>query len=280
MLGAAGYAYFRTQAQQQAATLTRLAAMDTSLAIRNQQRAHTANQLIFDLSEVVSRNRNQASAVAVLRQAQEIQARTTALLDTLHQLRHAWQAADPPRPLRRLPAQLARYTRFISRFTAADTPLPAPFAAPETPTWLTTSAPKSAALAFLTGLETAVRQLEATALTNQALKVVFEGTYDRIGALAGPATTTVAPGAVYRAQLLLALAGSTRHVRFSADGRALPLAPATGQGLMQFQVPAARPGQPDTLRAEWHGQVQLPGVTGDTVLRLAVPYFIVKPGVR
>jgi hypothetical protein len=277
-LGLAGYACYRAQGQQ-TATVARLAALENCLLASNQQRARTADNLVFSLSKAVGRNRMQAADVAVLWQAQQIQARTETLLDTLHYLRHHWPTASHGEALRRLPAQLTHYAAFSKRFVPEAAPLAA---APEGAGWLGAfggpTAP--AAQARLATLETQVRQLAELALTKQAVKVVHEYLYDQIGACALPAAATVAPGAVYQAQLLLAGAWPGRLVRFHANGRAVPLDPATGQGRVQFQVPAARPGQPDTVRAEWHGRVQLPWAAGDTVLAITVPYFIVKPAQR
>jgi hypothetical protein len=278
VLGVAGYAYYRAQGQQ-AATVARLTALENCVIASNQRRASTANTLIATLSKAVGHNRRQAADVAVLRQAQQIQARTETLLDTLHYLRHHWPTARHGAALRRLPAQLTRYAAFSKRFVPEAAPLAA---APEGAGWLGAfgAATEPVARARLATLETQVRQLAELALTKQAVKVVYEFSYDQIGAAALPASVTVAPGAVYQAQLLLAGAWPSRLVRFYANGRAVPLDPATGQGWVQFQVPAARPGQPDTVRAEWHGRVQLPGAAGDTVLAITVPYSIVKPAHR
>jgi hypothetical protein len=272
ILGATGYLYLRGQAQQ-TAILARMAALEPYLAASNQERAQAASRLLFNLNKAVSQNRAIASDVAVLRQAQQIRARTQALLDTLHQLRLTGPASSQLR--RHLPASLTHYTLFIRHFLPNIAPIGLPTAPGESPSWAALPAP--AGLAFLTKLETEIRQAETEALTKQALKVVNEYGYDHVGALAVPASATVAAGAVYQAHLLLVLAGSGKYLPFSAEGQALPLDPATGYGLVRLQVPAARPGQPDTVRAEWRGQVQLPGVTGDTLLRVQVPYLIVKP---
>lgn len=277
LLGAAGYAYYRAQAQQ-TATLARITALETRLMASNQQRARAASQAVFRLTEQVSKNHHVQADVAVLEQAQEIRARTQTLLDTLHQLRQSWQTAPPRAELNQLPAQVAQYLVFIKRFL--------PDVSPQLTSahWLgnfdAVAAPKPAALALLTKLETQVWQLAAEALEQQAQKVASCWTFDKIGAFAMPVSNTVAPGAIYRAQLLLVESVTSGRMHFSADGRAVPIDPATGQALVQLNVPAARPGQPDTLRAAWHGRVQLPGATGDTVLATTVPYFIVKPAQR
>lgn len=274
LLEAAGYAYYRAQARQ-TATLARITALETCLAASNHQRARAARSTVSGISEAVRKNRNQANDVSVLRQAQEIQGRTKAVIDTLHQLRQSWYLADHRPELRQLPAQLDHYILFSKRFL------------PDVPTqlasagWLAdfdaVAAQKPAALALLTRLENQVRQIESEALQRQAQKVGSGCGFDKMGAVVLPASETVAPGAVYQAQLIIALATSSGSRRFSANGREVPMNPATGQGLVQFKIPAARPDQPDTVRATWHGRVQMPWADADTVLETTVPYFIVKP---
>jgi len=276
LFGAAGFAYHRAQAQQ-TATLTCITALETRLMASNVQRARAAKSTWFNLATTVNKNYNQAADVAVLHETNEIRGRTKVLIDTLHQLRQSWQAGHRPE-LRQLPTQLGQYALFVKKFLPDKPTQLVPTAG-----WLSgfdsTAAPKPAALALLTKLETQVRQLEARALQTQAEKV---GTrccfcFDRIGAAAIPLAKTVAPGAVYQAQLVLMQAASTRGMHFSANGQAVPIDPATGQALVQFKVPAARPDQPDTVRAEWRGRAQMPWAAGDTTLEITVPYFIVKP---
>jgi hypothetical protein len=278
-LAGAGWAYYQAQTRR-AATLARLTALETRLMASNQQRARAAKNRWFSIATIVNKNYNQAADVAVLRQTEEIRNRTKALLDTLHRLRRFWQIAGHRPELGQLPAQLEQYGLFISKYSSDEPPQLA-----FTAGWLSdfggTAASKPATLALLTMLETQARQLEARALQTQAEKVGIKAFYfDRIGAAAIPVSKIVAPGGVYQAQLVLLQAASTRRMRFSADGREVPIDPATGQALVQFRVPAARPDQPDTVRAEWYGRVQMPWPAGDTTLETTVPYFIIKPARR
>ncbi len=270
-LAGAGWAYYRAQAQQ-AATLGRITALENRLISSNEQREKDAKRTLLSIATVVNKHRHLISDMAVLQQAKEIQTRTQTLLDTLHQLQQAWQTDDRTE-LGKLPAQLDQYILFIKRY------VPTQLASAD---WLgdfdSAAAPKPATLALLTKLATQVRQLEAEALTNQAQKVGSGCCFcvDKIGAFAIPAAETVAPGAIYQAQLMLLLGTATRQAQFSANGREVPTDPATGQAAVHFKIPAARLGQPDTVRATWHGRVQLPWAAGDTVLETTVPYFIVK----
>lgn len=281
-LAGAGLAYYRAQARQ-TAIFSRISALENRLINSNEQRAKDAKNTVASISVVVRKHRNQASDMAVLQQAKEIQSRTQTLLDTLHQLRQSWQVAGHPTELRQLPAQLNQYVVFLQTFTPNAPLLNHKSPQTEAVGWLgefdTAREPRPAALALLTKLEMQVRQLEWEALMNQAQKVGSgcDLCFDRIGAFAIPASETVAPDATYQAQLMLLLGTSTSRAQFSVNGHEVPVDPATGQAAVRFRAPAARLGQPDTVRATWHGRIQLPWADGDTVLETSVPYFIVKP---
>lgn len=281
-LASASVAYYRAQARQ-STTLSRISVLENRLIISNEQRAKDAKNTVAGISVVVHKHRNQANDMAVLQQTKEIASRTKALLDTLHQLRRSWQVAGHRTELRQLPAQLDQYVAFLQTFTPNAPLLNHKSAQTEAVGWLgefdTAREPRPAALALLTKFEAQVRQMESEALMNQAQKVGSgcDLCFDRIGAAAVPASETVAPGAVYQARLLLIVGTSTGRAQFSANGREVPVDPATGQATVRLKVPAAHPGQPDTVRAQWHGCIQLPWAAGDTVLETTVPYFIVKP---
>jgi len=283
LLGTAGYAYYRAQVRQ-TATLARITALDARLMASNQQRARAASQTISSLSETVSKNHNQAHDVAVLQQAQQIQDSTQRLLSKLHQLRQSWQSTTSKPETGALPAHVDRYIIFIQQFVREMPPLTNSSAQTASVGWLgefdMATEPQPARLAQLTKLETQVRQVAAQALDSQASKVGSECIcFDKIAAFAVPTSETVAPGTLYEAQLLLMKAASSLRPTMSADEQALPVN-AAGQGLVRLRVPRLRPGQPDTVRARWHGLVQLRGHTADTVLEVTVPYFIVKSARR
>lgn len=279
-LAGAGWAYYRAQTRQ-AATLGRITALENRLISSNEQRARDARKTVASLGVAVRKNYNMAKDRAVLQQAKEIQGRTQSLLDSLRQLRQAWQTTDRTE-LGRFPAQLDHYVAFLQTYTPDAPILNHKSARTEATGWLgefdITHEPRPAALVLLTKLETQVRQLEAEALVYQVQKVGTTGdSFEKTGAFAEPSSEIVAPGAVYQARLILAVAYWNRRPQFSANGRAMPTDPATGQAAVHFKIPPARPGQPDTVRAAWHGRVQLPWAAGDTVLETTVPYFIVKP---
>ncbi|MGI4865798.1 MAG: hypothetical protein ACRYFZ_17880 [Janthinobacterium lividum] len=279
LLGTAGYAYYWAQARQ-SATLARITALETRLMASNQQRARAANQTIFSLGEIVSKNHNQAHDMAVFQQAQQIQDSTQLLLAKLHQLRQLWQSTANKPETGTLPAQVDRYASFIQQFVLEMPSLTKSSAQTATVGWLgefdMATEPQPARLAQLTKLETQVRQEAVEALESQARKVGSECIcFDKIAAFAMPTSETVAPGALYEAQLVLMKAASSLRPTMSADEQALLVDPA-GQGLVRLRVPRLRPGQPDTVRAQWHGLVRLRGHTADTMLAVTVPYFIVK----
>lgn len=283
LLSAGSYAYYQAQAQQ-AATLARIAALDICLATSNQQRTRAAKNTVLGISEVVRKNHSPASDVAVLRQAQQIQDSTQTLLARLHQLRQSWQTLDSKAEISTLSAQVDRYVCFVRQFAPETPPLTLPTAQTAATGWLGEFAikaePKPAALAMLTKLETQLRQMAAEALAKQATKIGARDYFDKIGAFVIPASETVAPDAIYQAQLVLVQASTSGHLYFSADGQNLPINPVTGKGLVRFNVPAARLGQPDTVRAQWHGRVQIHWSDADTVLETTVPYFIIRPHSR
>ncbi len=278
-LASAGWVYYRAQARQ-AATLVRITALENRLISSNRQGERYAKNTVSSIGVAVRKNGNPARDMAVLQQAKEIQSRTQALLDTLHQLRQAWQTTDQTE-LGQLPARLYDYVAFIEDFVPDASLLNHASARAEVVGWLgefdTAREPKPAALALLTKLEAQVRRVEAEALASQAQKVGYPCGFDKISLFARPASETVAPGAAYQAQLMLAQAATIGRTQFSANGREVPIDPATGQAAVHFKIPATLPGQPDTVRAAWHGRVQLPWAAGDTVLKITVPYLIVKP---
>jgi len=278
-LAGAGWTYYWAHARQ-AATLGRITALENRLMASNQQRAREAKNTAAAISEVVRKNHNQAHDMAVLQQVQQIQDSTQLLLARLHQLRQLWQSTASQPEIDALPAQIDRYVDFIRQFVPEIPPLTKPSAQTATVGWLgefdMATEPQPARLAQLTKLEAQIQQEAAEALESQANKVGSECIcFDKIAAFAVPTSRTVAPGALYEAQLMLIKAASSLRPTMSADEQALPVDPA-GQGLVRLRVPRLRPGQPDTVRARWHGLVRLRGRTADTVLAVTVPYFIVK----
>lgn len=270
---------------QRAATLGRLVALNSCLVANNQQRARTAAATLRAIRYQVAENINQPADLATLRAAQRIQTRTLALTDTLYQLRQHWPPADPQAALLRLEAQLQHYSDALREFVPNAALLDQPSEALFHEDWLNQASLPTASqpivAAAFTRLEAKVRYLNAEALQSQAEKVSskYDG-FDIISAYAVPTSEVVAPGAEYEAQLLLAAPSSRGHlltIAANLNGKAVATKPFDRKYSVAFRVPAARPGQPDTVRARWQGQVRCWYEMADTALTVTVPYLIVKP---
>lgn len=282
-LGAAGLLYHREQVQQ-AVLLHEITVVDAALVANNQQAARYNAATVRAIAKEVCRNYNRASDVAVLNQSQQILSRTQTLTDTLRALRRQLQTTGRAIALPELVRHLDRYSDFIRDYVPGTRYLTRPFPGPPDPDWLArlyfNKVPPEAAWATLTKLEALIRRSEADALSQQAQKV---GSccmcFTRIGALAVPTSETVAPGGEYQARLFLAEAISLHWstMQMTADGRAASMDAEAPLGHVAFTVPPAGPGQPDTVRAQWHGIVRVRMCPTDTVFQVDVPYFIVKP---
>ncbi|WP_460583350.1 hypothetical protein [Hymenobacter arcticus] len=253
------------------------------VAANNQQCAAANARTGRSIAHFVCQNYRQPADVALLAQTRQIQARTQALIDTLHLLRPQLQSPAALAALANpLAEQLERYTAFIQHYTPEYVPGPHPLTAMAAEKGPRQAAlgklPLSAALATLTRLEAQLRRYEARALQGQAEKIGGkDGSFDTIGLQAVPAAETVAPGTEYQAYLFLAQFSHRDlcNMEMTANGVTLTQPSSPGM-LVRFAVPARQPGQPDTVRAQWHGTIQGPLFPSDTTLQLTVPYLIVQ----
>lgn len=298
-LAAAGYGYRRGQVHQ-TAVLTAITSMAERVTRNNEVARLAARQMVGGICRAVNANRFQPRDVAVLEAAQHIQARTTSLVDTLHTLQtlllpdasRATSGKLPQRPVDSpelafknwLPAALDRYTGYISQYVPGSASLTQParglFRTESFTQLYQKGVPPLAALAVLTRLEAQLRRYEAEALANQAMRVGTSCGFTKTGPLAVATANVVAPGAMYEAQLFITEAsGSGNMTQMWADGKPLPRTSGSlgGQGVVEFRVPPARPGQPDTTKTVWHGTIRAMSCLADTTWHLSVPYFIVKP---
>ena len=271
-------------------------ALENRLAVNNRQGVQALTSTLSVINEAVAKNLNQRSDVAVLQQSQQITSRTKSIVDTLHIFQLALRAAAHEAAIgalhhpdagsqsvritpRQLARQLDRYTAFIRNYIPGAPALTQTSPVPEGTTWLyANQSPVAAALASLTRLEAQVRRQAMEALSSQAQKVGngCDLCFDRIGAMAVAESNTVAPGTEYEAQLFLTSSASGYRLKMSAEGKAIEVQPS-GRGLVEIRVPPLRPGQPDTVRAQWQGNIQVQKGLTDTTLRVNAPYFIVKP---
>lgn len=264
-----------------AAALGRIAALDSCLAAANRQRAEAARVTLASIKLSVARNRNQAADARVAQQAQHIFSTTQALIDTLQQLRKGWPATGSPAALNRLKTQASQYAGFLQLYVPESSVLTDSTQASKQLGGLAgldlQQIPSPAIGAALTRLETQVWQVAAEALEKQAEKIGSgcDLCFDKIGAYAAPVSDIVEPGALYEARLMLSTSGGVK-MYMRANARELEVDPRLNQGLVSFRVPAAYPGQPDTARAQWRGQIRYNASGTDTMQQLTVPYYIVK----
>jgi hypothetical protein len=288
--GGVGVFLYREQAKS-TVVLERIVALEACLAANNQQGTQAMANTVYGIRVAVSKYQNQARDVAVLKESQQILSRAKSITDTLHRFQQALRAAVHEAPAgalhhpgassqpgsitpQQLARQLDRYTAFIRPFIPGA-PALTQDGFDETPWLYADHAPVAAALARLTRLETLVRRQATDALNNQAQKVGYPCGFDKIGAIAVASSNIVAPGATYEAQLFLTQSATSLRPIMIAEGKDLDVQP-DGRGEVKFRVPPLRPGQPDTVRAQWQGIIQVKMGLGDTTFHVTVPYFIVK----
>jgi len=291
----AGYAYQRGQARQ-AILLARFATLAADLMANNQRAAQATANMVRSISRVTYLNYQQAADRTVLRQSEQVLARTQSLTDTLRALRSRLGAPSsqapglPNQPVgffaslknreaanQQLAAHMARYGNFIRRFDSYNE-LGSPLSTALFEQAYQQNLPSAVVAAAAAGLEAQVRQASAAALQNQAEKVGSKCFFCwRYVARAVPASTTVAPGAFYQARLFLAETPAADYgaLTMTANGRALAVQREAG-GLVALAVPPRQPGQPDTVRATWRGVIRAHAYPADTTWQLVVPYLIVQ----
>lgn len=302
--GAAAVAHRR----QQAVIRTRFEQLNYHIARYNQVTARQVGSSVRQIGYYVCQNHNMVRDQEILRQSQQILLRTQATIDSIRTLRqqlltatgnHATGALQHPDAAgavakwmqngatKRLQKQLDEYVVFIKAWVPdAGSPTQA------RPDWKKLvrgsnwfgqfyfgHSSVAAALANLTRFEALLRQYERDALRLQSAKVGSTlVVFDKISVMAVPAAETVAPSTIYRAQLSLSAAAHGMRIRaVRANGQPGTIDEAQGRGLVSFTVPAWQPGQPDTVRAQWQGELVTQGCGRDTTWRLTVPYLIVKP---
>ena len=137
--------------------------------------------------------------------------------------------------------------------------------------------PVVAALATISQKETEVLKYEAEALQKQSEKVGAKTiVFDKIGAFASAESNTVAAGTKYKAELFLTAAASSIHPSMTLNGSSLSVGP-DGHGKVEF---TARPGGFDAsgnAKASWSGTIRFNQNGRDTTFTVKVPYTITKP---
>ena len=275
---------------QQEALLKQLNETGEQLALECGKSEQANTKLLLGIAHYACLNRYLVRDQAVLSSSQQIHQRTQTLANTLLLMRRGLRTGQPTEALARLlPTQLNYYTAFIQQFVPEVPALTKPQTATKQTGWFgqfnLEKLPLTAALAMLTQLEVRVRDYESQALSVHAQKVGTNSMWSEvIRPMVVPVAETVEPGATYQARLFLAQYGQSDYcnMQMRANGEALTertewdrIWPTTGMQV-KFEVPPPQPGQPDTVRAAWHGSIRDQTYRADTVFQLEVPYLIVK----
>ena len=297
------------------AILQKFVLIDGSLVDVNAKTDKSAEGTIKGIQEDVAKNRNQAADQAVLKQSEEIRAKTkemTAYLqDVRTKLQNATENAGSKNEYKNMEAtdkvaitmlggkgdglayplqkKLNEYSDYIKQYVPDAQPLALDAKADSRITdpeqknksfaeFNFESTPVVAALAVLSQKETEVLKYEADALQKQAEKVGAKTiVFDKLGAFASAESNTVAAGTKYKAELFLTAAASGLKQNMTYNGSTLAVDPKTNHGKIEF---TAKPGNFDAAgnaKASWTGSIRINQNGRDTTFKVTVPYTVTKP---
>ncbi|UOQ97926.1 gliding motility protein GldM [Hymenobacter sp. 5317J-9] len=300
--------------QVNSAILLKFKFIDDSLLGVNDKTSVGADGTVKGIQAAVQKNNNQARDLAVLKQSEEIRAKTKELVAYLRDVRQKLLTATENKgpemtnlsgedkvaitmlggqkhngiAYTGLKPKLNEYAEFIKQYVPTATPLA--IDAKDDPR-VTEKAQKNknfaelnfentpvvAALATISQKETEVLKYEADALSALAQKVGAKTiVFDKIGAFASAESNTVAAGTKYKAELFLTASASTISPRMTLNGSPLSVGP-DGKGKVEF---TARPGAFDAsgnAKASWTGTIRFNQNGRDTTFTVKVPYTITKP---
>ncbi|MCC3156974.1 hypothetical protein LJ737_06980 [Hymenobacter sp. 15J16-1T3B] len=272
------------QSKERTATLLRLQFIDDTLLNSNDELLIANGNAVRGIHAQVEKNRRQPADTLVLRQAEAVHDATRALVDQLRRLRERllrqtdnWQRFEhlderqavaallqtgPPgaRVADTLARRLRAHARLLQPLVPAASPLPS-FDEAEMPV--------VGALAALAEREARALLLEETALAYLSRQVSSGTLTTRWRPMVTAQASTVAPGATYRAELMLArvlVSASPRLLTMTADGQPVALDSA-GVGHVAFGAGAPR-------RATWQGRISYRNYGRDTTFRITVPYTV------
>lgn len=301
--------------QVNSAILLKFKFIDDSLIGVNDKTSTAADGTVKGIQEAVNKNRNQAKDQAVLKQSEEIRAKTKEVVAYLRDLRDKLVVASENQkgsteyknmsaedkvaitmiggkknglayPLKN---KLNEYASYIKGFVPNAAPLA--LDGREDPVVNKVveqrnkdfaelnfeNTPLVAALAVLSQKETEVLKYEADALSEQAKKVGAETiVFDKIGAFASAESNTVAAGTKYKAELFLTASATGLNPKMTLNNAPLQVNP-DGHGKVEF---TARPGAFDkdgNAKASWTGTIRFNRGGRDTTYTVKVPYTITKP---
>lgn len=301
--------------QVNSAILLKFKFIDDSLTDVNAKTDKAADGTLKGIEDAVTKNRNQASDVAVLKKSQEIRDETQKVLDYLADVRNklvtATENTKGSNDYKNMSAEdkvaitmlggtrnglaypmqkrLNDYSSYIKEFVPDAQPL-ALDAKQDTRIAASSeqknknfaelnfeNTPVVAALAVLSQKETEVLKYQADALQAQARKVgATTIVFDRLGAFASAESNTVAAGTKYKADLFLTAGASNLRPTMTYNGSPLTVGP-DGHGKVEF---TARPGnfnQDGNAKASWTGTIRMNQNGRDTTFKVTVPYTITKP---
>ena len=301
--------------QVNSAILLKFKFIDDSLTDVNAKTDKAADGTLKGIEEAVTKNRNQASDVAVLKKSQEIRDETQKVLDYLSDVRGklitATENTKGSNDFKNMSAEdkvaitmlggtrnglaypmqkrLNDYSSYIKEFVpdatalaldAKQDPRIAPNSEQKNKNFAELNfenTPVVAALAVLSQKETEVLKYQADALQAQARKVgATTIVFDRLGAFASAESNTVAAGTKYKADLFLTAGASNLRPTMTYNGSPLQVGP-DGHGKVEF---TARPGSfnaEGNAKASWTGTIRMNQNGRDTTFKVMVPYTITKP---
>ncbi|MBF9142797.1 type IX secretion system motor protein PorM/GldM [Hymenobacter properus] len=300
--------------QVNSAILLKFKFIDDSLLGVNDKTSLGADGTVKGIQAAVQKNNNQPQDLAVLKQSEEIRAKTKELVSYLRDVRQKLMTATENKngemtnlsgedkvaitmlggqkhnglAYTGLKPKLNEYSDYIKQFVPAATPLA--LDAKEDPR-VTEKAQKNknfaelnfentpvvAALATISQKETEVLKYEADALSALAQKVGAKTiVFDKIGAFASAESNTVAAGTKYKAELFLTASASTISPKMTLNGSPISVGP-DGHGKVEF---TARPGafnSEGVAKASWTGTIRFNQNGRDTTFVKKVEYNITKP---
>jgi gliding motility-associated protein GldM len=300
--------------QVNSAILLKFKFLDDSLFGINQKVSNDHDGTIKGIAAQVVKNRNTPKDVAILKQSEDVRARTKQMIDYLRGVRDklvtATENTKGKNEYKNMSAEdkvaitmlggkrngaaydmkekLNAYSTYIKGIVPNATPLAldakddATVTDPEQRSKNFAelnfeNTPLVAALATLSQKETEVLKYESDALSKLSQEV--GGTvivFDKIGAFASAESNTVAAGTKYKAELFLTASASGLNPTMKLNGSPLAVGP-DGHAKVEF---TARPGNFDAAgnaKASWKGEIRFKQNGRDTSFAVTVPYTVTKP---
>ena len=300
--------------QVNSAILLKFKFIDDSLLGVNDKTSSAAGGTITTITEAVHKSHDQPADVLVLKQSEEIRAKTKTLVAYLREVREKLlKVTENTGPemtnlsgedkvaitmlggkrnglaYTELKPKLNEYSTFIKQYVpdATDLAIDAKNDPRVTEKAQKTkdfaelnfeNTPVVAALATISQKETEILKYEAQALAKQAAKVGAKNiVFDKIGAFASAESNTVAAGTKYKAELFLTASATGLNPKMTLNGSSIAVDPVNGHGKVEF---TAKPGSfnaEGNAKASWTGTISIKQNGRDTTFVQKVEYTITKP---